>query len=75
MTTNLDYLINMGRTYRRDDDTAFGFRKEKKQKKKNKHRKADKDFFGERYNVAGAREDREDDPGFEKFTNAKRKNK
>jgi hypothetical protein len=67
----------MGRTYRKDDEHNFGFRNEKRQRpKKNKHRKSKKDSYGHRYNVTGVYEDHDDDdPRFEKFTNAKRKDK
>ena len=72
---SLDYLIDMGRTYRRDDDHNLYGVDRKGKNKKNKPRKQKRNFVGERYNMTQTYEDHYDDDGFEKFDYAKRKGK
>lgn len=72
---SLDYLTDMGRTYRKDDDHNFYPVDRKGKAKKNKHRKQKRNFVGERYNMTQPYEDHYDDDGFEKFEYAKRKGK
>ena len=83
MKMNLDYLIDMGRTFRRDDDhKSYGVDRSEKSKK-NKTRKQKKNFSGEtnsdrryrNYDIAETYEDHYGDQGFEKFNYAKRKSK
>jgi len=71
--TNSDYLTDMGRTFRRDDDhKAFAGRRGKP---KNKQRKPKKNFSHQSYNVAESYEEfYSDEQGFEKF-DGKRKGK
>jgi len=74
--TNLILLIDMGRTFRKDDDHNFGRPKNKNYKvKKNKQGKLRKTFTGKDYNELESYEDRYDDGGFEKFTYGRRKGK
>ena len=74
--TNLILLIDMGRTFRRDDDHNFGRTKKKNLRaKKNKPGKVKKSFTDRNYNELESYEDRYDDGGFEKFTYGKRKGK
>jgi len=73
VTTNLDYLTDMGRTFRKDDDhKSFANRRGKP---KNKQRKPKKNFSSQSYNVAESYEEYySDEDSFEKF-DAKRKSK
>ena len=67
----LDYLIEMGRTFRQNNEEFKGYKKNQKPKpKKNKYCKVVKDFSHDSYDIAEAYED-----GFEKFNYGKRKNK
>jgi len=76
IVTNLILLIDMGRTFRRDDDHNFGRTKNKNLRaKKNKPGKVKKSFTDRNYNELESYEDRYDDGGFEKFTYGKRKGK
>jgi len=76
IVTNLILLIDMGRTFRRDDDHNFGRTKKKNLRaKKNKPGKVKKSFTDRNYNELESYEDRYDDGGFEKFTYGKRKGK
>lgn len=71
MKTNLDYLADMGRTFRKDDDhqpTA-----NRKGKPKNKHRKPKNNFSLQSYNVAESYEDFYSDESFEKFETKRKK--
>ena len=73
--TITDYLSNMGRTFRKDDDHNSYSVDRKGKAKKNKSRKHKRSFVGERYNMSQTYEDHYDDDGFEKFDYAKRKGK
>jgi hypothetical protein len=73
--TSLDYLIDMGRTFRRDDDHNYYGSNRSGRPKKNKPRKQKKNFSDKSYNVAETYEDHYGDQGFEKFDYAKRKGK
>ena len=73
---NLDCLIDMGRTFRRDDDHQYSARKFDRsgKPKKNKPRKQKQNFSDKSYNVAETYEDHYGEQGFEKF-DGKRQNK
>jgi len=74
MMMNSDYLIDMGRTFRRDDDHKFGSKNKKPKPKKNKFSKVKQNFSDDRYDIAETYEDQYSG-GFEKFTYGKRKGK
>ena len=72
---NSDYLIDMGRTFRRDDDhRSYGVNRSGKPKK-NKTRKQKRNFSNQSYDIAETYDDHYSDQGFEKFNYAKRKGK
>jgi len=71
----LDYLTDMGRTFRQDDDHKFGSKNKKPKPKKNKFRKVKQNFSDDRYDIAETYEEQYSEEGFEKFTYGKRKNK
>lgn len=72
---NLDYSSNMGNTYRKDKEHNSYPVGRKGKTKKNKHRKHKGNFSGQHYDMTQPYEDYYDDDSFEKFDNAKRKNK
>lgn len=71
MKTNLDYLIDMGRTFRKDDDHKT--LASRKGKLRNKQRKSKNNLSLQSYNVAESYEDFYSDESFEKFETKRKK--
>lgn len=71
MKTNLDYLADMGRTFRKDDDHQPPANR--KGKPRNKQRKSKNNFSLQSYNVAESYEDYYSDESFEKFETKRKK--
>ena len=71
MKTNLDYLADMGRTFRKDDDHKT--LASRKGKARNKQRKPKNNHSLQSYNVAESYEDFYYDESFEKFETKRKK--